>query len=222
MKRILTLLFCVIAIAANAQQFRYGFSIAPGKNWLITEGDLYDQPNEKFSAFQYGLILDQTIGKGEYIAFTLGLNLNYSQSGLSSTNNNNAGDDKVWAIRARYIEIPLTLRLRTPQLGSLRIYGEGGISYGKCYRAVGDYTLNGLRLDSDIDYIGKDNPNGLNYLEKNAGIQMGAGTEIKVSEGASILIGFYYQKGLMNVYEDNSTDLDIFLNQAGIRIAGLF
>lgn len=83
MKKTLLLLFCVTTVVVQAQQFRYGFSIAPAKNILSIESDLYD-PAVAFRGFQYGLILDQTIGKGEYLAFTLGLNLNYTNSGMST------------------------------------------------------------------------------------------------------------------------------------------
>lgn len=221
MKRILLLILLTSAISLHAQQFRYGFSIAPSSNILIDEGSQYDEP-VSYSGFQYGLLLDQTIGKGEYVAISAGLNLNYVETGLMLTNNNNAGDDKEWVVRARYIDIPIMLRLRTPQFGSFTVYGEGGGFYGKCYRAVGDYTLNGLRLDSDIDYLEKDNPNGISYLGTNAGIQLGVGTEIEIAEGASIVIGFFYKKGSLNIYEDNNLDNDILLNQTGIRIGGLF
>lgn len=221
MQKTFLLLLLLTAMSAQAQQFRYGFSIAPSSNKLVLEGDLYD-PAVSFSGFQYGLLLDQTFLKNDMIGISLGVNLNYTQSGMTSTDNNNAGDDKEWAVRARYLEIPLTLKLRTPQFGSFTIYGEGGAAYGKCLRAVGDYTLNGLRLDSDIDYLTKDNPNGINYLDANAGLQLGLGAEVEVADGASIIIGFFYQKGIMNVYEDNNADSDILLNQAGIRIGGLF
>lgn len=221
MRKFTFLLLMLVAFSSRAQQFRYGFSIALGSNKLVLPADMYD-PAVSFSGFQYGLLLDQTFVKGDIIGVSLGLNLNYSQSGMTSTDNNGAGDDKEWAVRARYLEIPLTLKLRTPQFGSFTIYGEGGATYGKCLRAVGDYTLNGLTLDSDIDYLEKDNANGINYLDKNAGLQFGLGAEVEVAEGASIIIGFFYQKGIMNVYEDNNVGSDILLNQTGIRIAGLF
>ncbi|MGB4931493.1 MAG: hypothetical protein WBP43_16060 [Chitinophagales bacterium] len=221
MKKTLLLLFCVTTVVVQAQQFRYGFSIAPAKNILSIESDLYD-PAVAFRGFQYGLILDQTIGKGEYLAFTLGLNLNYTNSGMSTVQNKPSDDDKYWAVRGRYIEIPLTMRLRTPQFGIFTIYGEGGASYGKAKRAVGDYELNGQRLDSDFDFFDKGNSNGITYEPANASLIFGGGAEIAITETASIMIGFFHAKGLMNVYEDNNTDSNLFLNQTGIKIAGLF
>ncbi len=221
MKRLSTIFILLLSLTLNAQQFRYGFSIAPAQNWLTLEGDLYN-PAVKFSGFQYGLLFDQTIGEGEHFALTAGLNLNYTESGMSAENTPPKGDDKEWGVRAEYIEIPLTLRIRTGQLGKFIFYGEGGASYGNCIRARGDYTANGIRHDTDMDYLTKDNPNGIDYLKPNASLNMGFGTEFSVTETASVLIGFFYEKGLMDVYKDNEEKYNILLNQAGIRIAGLF
>jgi hypothetical protein len=221
MKKTLLIIFSILSIAANAQQFRYGFSIAPAQNILNLQSDLYN-PAEPYKGFQYGLIFDQTIGKGEHIALTFGLNLNYTNSGLSTIQENNADDLKEWAVRGRYIETPLTLRLRTGQLGNFVFYGEGGASYGKTIRAVGDYTNNGIVRDSDFDFIDKGNGNGITYEEMNASLIFGLGTEIAITKDASILIGFFMAKGLVSVYEDNNEDSDVLLNQTGIKIAGLF
>jgi len=227
MKRFLLLLSCLALVPGlQAQQFRYGFSIAPARNMAVPESDLYDETVPVYTGFQYGLIFDQTIGKGEFLAITAGFNLNYTQSGMTSTDNNAAGDDKEWVVRARYIEVPITLRLRTPELGSFVFYGEGGAAFGKCFRAIGDYieTSNSGQVsgDRDLDYFDKNNSNGVSYLPNNMGLQLGAGTEIGITENASILVGFFYQKGLMSVYEDNSEKFGTPLNQIGFRIAGLF
>ena len=221
MKKTLLLVFSLVTLTVQAQQFRYGFSIAPAQNILSFDTKLYSEPTA-YRGFQYGLILDQTIGKGEHIALTFGLNLNYTNSGLTSVVENQGDDLKEWAVRSRYLEIPLTLRLRTGQIGKFIFYGEGGASYGHGLRAVGDYTVNGVRRDSDFDYYNKGNGNGITYYEKNASIVMGLGTEIAITETASILIGFFHQKGLLSVYEDNNDESILKLNQTGIKIAGLF
>ena len=221
MKKTLLILLCMTALAASAQQFRYGFSIAPAKTILNIESDMYD-PAESYRGIQYGLLLDQTFLKGEYIALTFGLNLNYTNSGFSTLQEKPNDDDKYWEVKTRYIEIPLTLRLRTPQFGAFTVYGEVGGSYAKATRAVGDYELNGLRLDSDFDFFDKGNSNGITYNTSNASMILGGGVEIAITKTASIMVGIFHAKGLQNVYEDNNADSNLFLNQTGLKIAGLF
>lgn len=221
MKKTLLIVFCFSVVAAQAQQFRYGFSIAPAQNILNIQSDLYNEA-EPFKGFQYGLILDQTIGKGEHIAITFGLNLNYTNSGLSTIQEKPSDDLKEWAVRGRYLEVPLTLRLRTGQIGNFIFYGEGGAAYAKTLRGVGDYTVNGVIRDTDFDFINKDNPNGLTYEPTNSSLIFGLGTEIALTEDAFILVGFFMSKGLVSVYSDNNANSQMFLNQTGIKIAGLF
>ena len=113
-------------------------------------------------------------------------------------------------------------RLRTGQLGKLTPYLQGGITYASAIRARGDYTLNGQVHDSDLDYINKENQNGLIYLPKNLSIDLGIGTEFEIKDGASVFLAFYFKNGIMNVWEDNTDKDDIFTRQFGVSIGGLF
>lgn len=221
MKKTLTLLLCVISVALNAQQFRYGFYVSPTKNTFAPEGDIYD-PAGKSGGFQYGILLDQTLGSGEHFAITTGLTLDYFQAGLESHDAGQNKELKNWDVRPRYLEVPLALRLRTGQLGKVTPYVQVGATYSSALRARGDYTANGLVHDKDLDYIGKENQNGLIYLPKNFSADLGIGAEFAVTETASILIGLYYKNGLKNVWDDNNDKLDIFTRQFGISFGGLF
>ncbi|MBK7037336.1 MAG: outer membrane beta-barrel protein [Chitinophagales bacterium] len=221
MKKTLTLLLCVVSIAASAQEFRYGFYLSPTKNTFVPEGDLYTPYGEN-GGFQYGILLEQTFGKGEHIGLGAGITMDYFQSGLESLEAGQNKDTKNWDVRPRYIEIPVAVKLRTGQLGKLTPYLQGGITYASAIRARGDYTLNGQVHDSDLDYINKENQNGLIYLPKNLSIDLGIGTEFEIKDGASVFLAFYFKNGIMNVWEDNTDKDDIFTRQFGVSIGGLF
>src|SRR5262245_61584250 len=83
MKKLFLILLCSISLAANAQQFRYGFHISPVVNLWNLEGDLYDRYGPQ-SGIQYGILLDQTFGRREHIAITGGITLDYTQGGMVS------------------------------------------------------------------------------------------------------------------------------------------
>ena len=226
MKKIVLLLLLSCSVSLYAQQFRYGVSIGFSKNSLVYDPSLYDEDGPVFSGFQYGLLFNQTFMKSELLGITAGFNLNYAESGLTSTNISGSNSDKEWTVRARYIEIPITLQARTPQLGKFVFYAEGGFAYGKCSRAMGDYwetKANGeLEGDSDLDYFDRGSANSVEYLKTNYGLQFGFGTEFEISEGATLLIGAFMQRGATSVYSDNNDGSEVKLNQTGIRIAGLF
>ena len=221
MKKTLTLLLCVVSIAASAQEFRYGFYLSPTKNTFVPEGDLYTPYGEN-GGFQYGILLEQTFGKGEHIGLGAGITMDYFQSGLESLEAGQNKDTKNWDVRPRDIEIPVAVKLRTGQLGKLTPYLQGGITYASAIRARGDYTLNGQVHDSDLDYINKENQNGLIYLPKNLSIDLGIGTEFEIKDGASVFLAFYFKNGIMNVWQDHTDKDDIFTRQFGVSIGGLF
>lgn len=220
MRKILTIIICFISLAAGAQQFRYGFFISPVKDTWVLEWDEYT-PFGPTSGFKYGFLFDQTIGKGEHLAFTLGLNLNYTQGGMAQADNGQDHVDKDWMVRARYLEFPVLLKIRTGQMGKFIFYGQGGGMYGKTLRARGDYTENGIRHDTDINYLNNENSN-LHYLPSNLSVNLGIGTEVALTETASLLIGFYFDNGLTDIFQDSNLDTDILLRQMGIQIGGLF
>jgi len=216
MKKLLTIIFCSISLVAGAQQFRYGFHVSPVANLWDTPPDLYERYGPT-SGIQYGILFDQTFGAGEHIALTGGITLDYTQGGMASVEST-----KNWMVRAQYIEIPVSARIRTGQMGVATLYAQGGATFGKCLRARGDYTENGFRHDTDINYLNNENPGGMNYLHTNLGIDLGIGSEFAITETASVLIGVFYQKGLSDVFQDNNVKTDVKLNQMGVRIAGLF
>lgn len=220
MKKILTIIFSLLTLAAGAQQFRYGFFVSPVKNTWVLQWDEYTAFGPT-SGFKYGFLFDQTIGKGEHLALTFGMNLDYTQGGMAQADNGQDHVDKDWMVRARYFEIPVLVKIRTGQIGKFIIYGQGGGMYGKALRSRGDYSENGVRHDTDINYLNNENSN-LHYLPTNLSINLGIGTEIAITETASILLGFYFENGLTDIFQDSNVNTDILLQQMGIQIGGLF
>ncbi|MEZ5012791.1 MAG: outer membrane beta-barrel protein [Chitinophagales bacterium] len=204
-----------------AQQFRYGFTVAPKSTHLVLPADLYDTPALSFGGFEYGFLFDQTFGKGEHIGLQFGINLNYGTVGMSQSSDKPTPSFKEWEVRTQYLEFPLLARVRTGMIGKMIVYGEGGISPSYCVRARGDYTENGITHDTDLDYLASDK-NNIYTLRSNMSIQAGLGTEWAITETAYLVVGFFYRKGLSDVMADNNEKSDILLNQTGIRIAGLF
>lgn len=220
MKNLLIIVFLTASFAANAQQFRYGFYVSPVKNTWVLNAEDYEAFGPT-SGFQYGILLDQTIGNKQRFAITTGITLDYTQGGMQTINVSQGASEKNWMVRAQYLELPLALKVRTNQLGSFTFYLQGGGTIAKCLRARGDYTENGLTLDSDINYLENELTTNM-YLPINMSVDIGIGTEFAINETASILLGLYFKNGLTDIYEDNNTKSDILLQQFGVQIGGLF
>ena len=134
-------IFCMVISTVRAQEFRFGLTASPVFDWLRVEGDQSENIGTKFG-FQYGLLFDQTIGSVERYAFSTGLIINYANSGITYIDTVGPVDiTSEWDAKTQYIEIPLTVRLRTNEINYISYYGQFGVTPGVCIKARGDYSM---------------------------------------------------------------------------------
>jgi hypothetical protein len=108
-------------------------------------------------------------------------------------------------VKLRYVEVPLTMKLMTSEIGYMRYFGQIGFSAGFNVRAKADqdvpvldmtgaYTTGfGTLEDEDI----KDNVNGFK-----SGLIIGAGLEYNFSGTTALLAGITYNNSFTNVLKD--------------------
>lgn len=222
MKKIALIILFFSALTLNAQSptFRFGLTATPVFDWLRIEGDSYENGGTKFG-FQYGLLFDQTIGNVERYAFSSGIMINYVNLSTSYTDtvfDINAETD----LRVQYIEIPLTMRLRTNEVNYITYYGQFGLTPGFRIKARADYYLDGVAIDEDLDMTDKDNAAGATYNLINISLTLGAGAEYALTENTSIIGGLFWQNGFANVIDDDVEDNNAYLKQIGVRLGVLF
>ena len=156
-------IFCMVISTVRAQEFRFGLTASPVFDWLRVEGDQSENIGTKFG-FQYGLLFDQTIGSVERYAFSTGLIINYANSGITYIDTVGPVDiTSEWDAKTQYIEIPLTVRLRTNEINYISYYGQFGVTPGVCIKARGDYSIDGTVLYEDTNFRDKDNESGSQY-----------------------------------------------------------
>lgn len=222
MKKIalIALFFSALTLQAQSPAFRFGLTATPVFNWLRIEGDTYESGGTKFG-FQYGLLFDQTIGNVERYAFSSGVLINYVNASTSYT-------DTVFDItaetdlRVQYIEIPLTMRLRTNEVNYMTYYGQFGLTPGFRIKARADYFVDGTAVDEDLDLTNKDNVSGTTYNLMNINLTLGAGVEYALTENTSLMGGIFWQNGFANVIDDAVEDNNAYLKQIGVRLGVLF
>jgi hypothetical protein len=222
MKKIIlsALFFCAILSAVQAQQFRFGLTASPVFDWVKVDGELYESVGTK-AGFQYGLLFDQTIGSVERYAFSTGIIINYVRVGIASTDT--AFDITAeWDARSQYIEIPLTIRLRTNEINYFSYYGQFGITPGICIKSRGDLFVNDIAVVEDVNLRDKDNLTGAQNQLFNMSLTLGIGTEYSIAENTNILAGIFFQNGFANILDDDIDDNNAFLKQLGIRLGVLF
>lgn len=222
MKKIIlsAIIFCSLATAVNAQQFRFGLTATPVFDWLKVNGGLYDNAGTKFG-FQYGLLFDQTIGSVERYAFSTGIVINYTGEGITYTDTTTDITSE-WTAKSQYIEIPLTIRLRTNEVNYMSYYGQFGLTPGICIKSRGNLTVDGATVYDDVNLRDKDNLTGAQYELFNISLTLGAGVEYSMAENTSIMAGLFWQNGFANIVDDDIDDNNALLKQIGIRLGVLF
>lgn len=145
--------------------------------------------------------------------------------------------------RMRSFQLPISLKLRTNEIGYWRYYGQIGVAPTLAYRAIkATYTPgvfesaddNEYRLvnDDENDFIfGNNIPNTTeddainHYLEEDnisafrLPIIIGGGAEWNISGNTSILMGIRYEYGLLNLMKADHTvgRANVFNIVAGVR-----
>ena len=221
MKKIVCLIaiICAFRFSAQAQDFRFGLTASPLFSWFGVGGSELESDGPRLG-FQYGLLFEQTIGSVERYAVSTGVIVNITGGNLYATDTISTMEFYS-NIKAQYIEIPLTVKLRTNEVNYVTYYGLFGLTPGiniqaRYHLEDGDGTV--YYDDEDI----RDNLDGVEYKLFNLSLTVGAGLEYAMTENTAITGGIFFQNGFLNVFESTATDENIQLKQLGIRLGVMF
>jgi len=206
MKKILTGLFLLIltssAFAQNGTERDYGFRLGltayPTIGWVKPETGKSNGAN---LGFAYGMLGDfdfarnYSFSTGLTITTINGKSTEINPSRYAAANADPAPYNLKYMLQ--YVEIPLTLKLRTEQIGYVRWYGQFGLSNDFNIGAKQNAELNGRSLGEDVS-IKKD----INFYR--AGLIIGGGVEYNIARGSSITTGLTYNNGFTDISSDNN------------------
>lgn len=209
-KLITLILFTTIILNLSAQEtedrkFRFGLHFSPNIAWLNASSDGYEKNGSRLG-FTYGLSAEFFLAKN-YLFSTgfslssLGGNLRYPGLYHDETNNVFLKTNIDQSYNLKYVEIPLSLKLRTNEIGYLTYYGNFGFRTGINYGAKGDFdykTQNISRKDEDIK---KD----IAFL--NMWLIVGIGAEYSISGNTALMIGLTFNNGFINTLSNNVYEL---------------
>lgn len=209
MNKIFFLLLTLTTISLNAQQFRYGVNIAPQASWWIVDGDLYIYNGTKVG-LQAGFMIDQTLGEKERFALSTGLNYNFAPGGFETNpEGQNPDNPKEFNFKVMSLDLPLMVKLRSDQLNKTVLYAQYGLTLGFTL-AKGLSGANGQTVT------------GVDYEGMNMSLTMGVGGEVELASSKTLLIGTYFQNGIVNMLIDNAKDDDMYPQHVGLRVGMFF
>lgn len=194
--------------------FRGGLKINPSFMWLKTEPELTGTKIENvgsYFGFSYGVFGDYYFAENYGISTELRiahLGAEYNYTPLFD--NSSSSPEKVALINRnldlQYVEIPVTLKMRTNEIGYMRYFGQFGFMPGINIKAKADdvYTMrDNSILEENDKKVGKEvNPLALSLV-------IGAGVEYNLGGSTSLLGGLTFNNGFTNLINKKEDDQSI-------------
>ena len=178
--------------SSSYQKVRLGLFFNPTLTWLKPTGANIDKQKSRFG-FNYGLLLDINI-TDNYIIHTgltigqlYGGTLRYTQGGVDSS----------YTYKLDYIEIPLTFKLMTNDIGQMRYWGQFGVVNSFRFK---DQVILKDNTTGEVDET-RDQPYGTGFY--NLALQVGGGVEFNVSGRTYLVFGIIYRNGFIDQIKDN-------------------
>lgn len=209
MKRIFTgLLLFIVTTKLSAQEagngygFRLGLTAYPTIGWVKPQ---IGKSNNVSLGFAYGLLADFNFA--ENYSFATGLTITTingrsTEIITSPAEGGNPPSQTPYELKYRlqYIELPLTLKLRTGEINGIRWYGQFGLS--------NDLNV-GAKQDADVSgnaaYRDQKISDEIKFYR--AGLIIGAGGEFDISGQTSITAGISYNNGFTDITKSNDNSI---------------
>jgi hypothetical protein len=210
-KTTLVLLLSLFTIAANAQYapFYFGLKASPLINWMKPDADNYSGNGAK-AGFAWGFIAERnftenhSLGSGFNMLFNGGkLKFPTTIDGVSGTMNRN--------YFIKYIEIPLTLKMRTNSINGIRYFGRIGLgsAFKISSKSIDEFTsITGTTTTSQ-----KKNYDNVSVARES--LIIGMGGEFELKEGPKLGVELSFNNGFTNILtEPNEKATPNFLELA--------
>ena len=199
------IIFCTalfLGSSSYSQDKKIGFGLqgSPHISWMKPDNEKLMKNDGVKLGFGYGLMFDFRFGQN--YSFSTGINvINTSgrleyQDSLEIPFIHDGIEDTLPATtvtyKLGYLEIPLTLLLKTNEIGYMTYFGQFGVASQFNLKAKGDATTNDI-ADADLSKEVK-------FL--NMGLLIGGGFEYSLGGNTALVVALLYNNGFTDVLKD--------------------
>lgn len=217
MKKIVVVL-CFLGLLlseSNAQkEIRFGFQFSPTLSWMKSDAKRISNNGSVILGAKLGAIGEYYFRENYSIASGIGFAFNHSgrlkhldggsywvNSDLSIPGLDTLSDGVTLKYNLQYVEIPVSLKLRSGYFGTFRGFMEIPMLYlGFKTQAKG--TITGNVIDTEKENISPD----VAFFNLSWGL--GGGFEYELASKTSLVGGIYYQQGFTDVTKDDGFFVD--------------
>ncbi len=230
MKRVLIIIMSLALSASMFSQetttdykkFKFGFKVDPNLSWMSPKTN--EMTNEGvLGRASFGLNAD--IMFSENYAFGTGINVMKNGGFMTFLDNEIRDNDPNLYIVLRerkyklnYVEVPLTIKLRTAEIGYITYWGQFGLGLGFTIAANAEDKLDflfqqdptsGLWDQSSKDQVEESLPDIIDEIVPvRASMIVAGGIEYALSGNTSAILGITYNNGFTNVLEGTGIERD--------------
>lgn len=203
-KTAIAILFLIFTVNLYAQEnrlgnygFRLGLTAHPNFGFIKAEGG---KGNGVSLGFSYGLIGDFNFA--ENYSFSTGLTITTINGKSTEVNAqphhgiSAAVTDYDLKYMMQYVEIPLTVKLKTSEMNGVRWFGQFGLSNDIRLSARQDAKSNGTQLANNV------NSSDWTRLYR-AGLIIGGGGEFSINNKTSVMAGLTLNNGFTNITDND-------------------
>lgn len=194
--------------AQDDNSVRFGIKLAPNMSWIRSDTKGFESDGSAVG-YTFGLLSEFPIGAAGKYRFATGLFLNsiggkytnkfsFEASGITTAYTNTT------TLHLRYVELPLTIKMMTNEIGYMRYYGQIGVSAAANVRSKADTesvsVVNGVSTTTSLDDVDvKDVTSPFK-----AAIVIGGGLEYNFSGSTALLAGITYNNALTHLLEKDA------------------
>jgi hypothetical protein len=189
----------VVAREPDPMRFHFGFKFSPTIAWIKPDSKGLSSEGSKLG-FSYGIITEFNIQ--ENYAFATGLQVTYRGGVVRYRyNDDNTYPEFEYKINIQYIELPLTLKMKTNDFNNVRFFGQFGFAPGINIRANAETELTSAGnkdlyvLDPNYEEDFKDYINTVNIS-----MIIAAGAEFTISGSTVLFTSLEFNNGFIDVF----------------------
>lgn len=207
-KIIFVLALLSVTYAANAQfpPYYFGLKAAPQISWMKPNIDNYESDGVK-AGFGWGFIAEFNFTENHCIATGFNMLFNGGKLKFPAVQDGDTGV-MMRDYFLKYIEVPLTLKMRTNSMNGFRYFGRIGL--GTAFK-IGSKKIDEF-TNSDGQIITSSKVNYDNVTFARESLIVGIGGEYEVKDGPKLGVEITFNNGFTNILNGKNT-LDPSINE---------
>lgn len=197
----LVLLLSIATYAANAQfpPYYFGLKAAPQISWMRPNVDNYSSEGAKVG-FAWGFIAEFNFTENHCISTGFNMQFNGGKLKFPASLNDETGT-MIRDYSLKYIEVPLTLKMRTNSIKNMRYFGRIGL--GTAFK-IGAKKTDEFTPDNGAKVTGsKTNYSDIAFARES--LIVGMGTEYRPEGGPALGVELTFNNGFTNILTGKNT-----------------